>query len=144
MSIIDPKLSVAPMMNWTDRHCRVFHRMLSNNTLLYTEMITTGAIIHGNRTQLLKFNEIEHPVALQLGGSDPSQLAEASKVGIDFGYDDGLLEQDIFSSAKSGTQQYYFTVKKMSGNQTTLRSLSQSKDQRKFYGMKIRLLERLQ
>ena len=63
---------------------------------------------------------------------------------IDFGYDDGLLEQDIFSSAKSGTQQYYFTVKKMSGNQTTLRSLSQSKDQRKFYGMKIRLLERLQ
>ena len=88
MSKIDPKLSVAPMMNWTDRHCRVFHRMLSDNTLLYTEMITTGAIIHGNRTQLLKFNEIEHPVALQLGGSDPSQLAEASKVGIDFGYDE--------------------------------------------------------
>ena len=88
MTKIDPRMSVAPMMNWTDRHCRVFHRLLSRNTLLYSEMITSGAIIHGNRQSLLKFTEIEHPVALQLGGSDPKQLSEASKIGIDFGYDE--------------------------------------------------------
>ena len=85
---IDARLSVAPMMNWTDRHCRVFHRLLSKNTLLYTEMITTGAIIFGNRKRLLKFNDIEHPVALQLGGSSPEHLLEASKIGVDFGYDE--------------------------------------------------------
>ena len=85
---IDPRLSVAPMMNWTDRHCRVFHRLLSKNCLLYSEMLTTGAIINGNREKLLKFSEIEHPVALQLGGSNPEELSEASKIGADFGYDE--------------------------------------------------------
>ena len=85
---IDSRLSVAPMMNWTDRHCRVFHRLLSKNTLLYSEMITSGAIIYGNRNRFLSFNEIEHPVALQLGGSKPEELSEASKIGADFGYDE--------------------------------------------------------
>ena len=88
MKKINPRLSVAPMMSWTDRHCRVFHRLLSRNTLLYSEMVTTGAIIHGNRDRLLKFSQIEHPVALQLGGSNPRELAEASKIGKDFGYDE--------------------------------------------------------
>ena len=88
MFIIDPRLSVAPMMNWTDRHCRVFHRLLSKNTLLYTEMITTAAVIHGDRARLLKSSEIEHPLALQLGGSDPMELSNASEIGMDFGYDE--------------------------------------------------------
>ncbi len=88
MHKIDRRLSVAPMMNWTDRHCRVFHRLLSKNTLLYSEMITSGAIIYGNKARLLAFNEIEHPVALQLGGSCPKDLSEASKIGVDFGYDE--------------------------------------------------------
>ena len=88
MLIIDPRLSVAPMMNLTDRHCRVFHRLLSKNTLLYTEMITTGAVIHGDRVRLLKSNKIEHPLALQLGGSDPMELSNASEIGVDFGYNE--------------------------------------------------------
>ena len=88
MPKIDPRLSIAPMMNWTDRHCRVFHRLLSKKTLLYSEMITSGAIINGNRDQLLGFNEIEHPVALQIGGSNPWEVSEASKIGVDFGYDE--------------------------------------------------------
>ena len=88
MKKIDPRLSVAPMMSWTDRHCRVFHRLLSQNTLLYSEMVTTGAIIHGDTERLLKFSQIEHPLALQLGGSNPKELAEASKIGKDFGYDE--------------------------------------------------------
>ena len=88
MLTIDPRLSVAPMMNWTDRHCRVFHRLLSKNTLLYTEMITTGAIIHGDSARLLKFSEIEYPLALQLGGSDPVELSNASEIGVDFGYNE--------------------------------------------------------
>lgn len=85
---INPRLSVAPMMNWTDRHCRVFHRLLSKNTLLYSEMLTTGAIIHGSRNKFLKFSEVEHPVALQLGGSNPTDLSEAARIGVDFGYDE--------------------------------------------------------
>ena len=88
MFTIDPRLSVAPMMNWTDRHCRVFHRLLSKNTLLYSEMITTGAIIYGDRGRLLKFSEIERPLALQLGGSDPVELSNASEIGLDFGYNE--------------------------------------------------------
>jgi tRNA-dihydrouridine synthase A len=80
--------SVAPMMDWTDRHCRVFHRLLSRRARLYTEMLTTGAIIHGNRQRLLGFDPSEHPVALQLGGSDPADLATAAKIGEDFGYDE--------------------------------------------------------
>jgi tRNA-dihydrouridine synthase A len=80
--------SVAPMMDWTDRHCRVFHRLMTRRGRLYTEMLTTGAIIHGDRARLLGFDPSEHPVALQLGGSDPRDLATAAKIGEDFGYDE--------------------------------------------------------
>ena len=76
------------MMDWTDRHCRVFHRQLSRSALLYTEMLTTGAVIHGDRERLLGFDQIEHPVALQLGGSNASDLAEAARIGEGFGYDE--------------------------------------------------------
>jgi tRNA-dihydrouridine synthase A len=82
------RFSVAPMMDWTDRHCRVFHRLMTRRALLYTEMLTTGAIIHGDRQRLLGYDPSEHPVALQLGGSDPAHLAEAAKIGEDFGYDE--------------------------------------------------------
>ncbi|MET0971556.1 MAG: tRNA dihydrouridine(20/20a) synthase DusA [Tardiphaga sp.] len=82
------RFSVAPMMDWTDRHCRVFHRLLTRRALLYTEMLTTGAVIHGDRARLLGFDASEHPVALQLGGSEPGDLAEAAKIGADFGYDE--------------------------------------------------------
>jgi len=82
------RLSVAPMMDWTDRHCRYFHRQMSRHALLYTEMVTAPAVIHGNRDRLLGFDAAEHPVALQLGGSDPVQLAEAAKIGADCGYDE--------------------------------------------------------
>jgi tRNA-dihydrouridine synthase A len=80
--------SVAPMMDWTDRHCRVFHRVLTRRALLYTEMLTTGAIIFGDRARLLAFDASEHPVALQLGGSDPHELATAAEIGKEFGYDE--------------------------------------------------------
>jgi len=80
--------SVAPMMDWTDRHCRVFHRLLTRRSLLYTEMLTTGAVIYGDRSRLLAFDRSEHPVALQLGGSHPGDLATAAKIGEDFGYDE--------------------------------------------------------
>jgi tRNA-dihydrouridine synthase A len=82
------RFSVAPMMDWTDRHCRVFHRLLSRRARLYTEMLTTPAIIHGDRRRLLGFDASEHPVALQLGGSNPVDLAEAAKIGEGFGYDE--------------------------------------------------------
>jgi len=82
------RFSVAPMMDWTDRHCRVFHRLLTRRALLYTEMLTTGAVIHGDRARLLGFDRSEHPVALQLGGSDPRELADAARIGEDFGYDE--------------------------------------------------------
>jgi tRNA-dihydrouridine synthase A len=75
-------------MDWTDRHCRVFHRLLSRQVRLYTEMLTTGAIIHGDRARLLGFDASEHPAALQLGGSDPVDLATSAKIGEDFGYDE--------------------------------------------------------
>lgn len=80
--------SIAPMMDWTDRHCRVFHRHLTRRAHLYTEMLTTGAIIHGARDRLLGFSDIEHPVALQLGGSNPADLATSARIGEDFGYDE--------------------------------------------------------
>jgi len=83
-----PIFSVAPMMDWTDRHCRVFHRALTRRALLYTEMVTTGAVIHGSRERLLGFDACEHPVALQLGGSNPRDLAESAKIGEGFGYDE--------------------------------------------------------
>jgi tRNA-dihydrouridine synthase A len=76
------------MMDWTDRHCRVFHRLMTRRARLYTEMLTTGAILHGDRGRLLGFDASEHPVALQLGGSDPRDLAAAAKIGEDFGYDE--------------------------------------------------------
>src|SRR5512139_1809755 len=82
------RFSVAPMMDWTDRHCRVFHRLMTRRGRLYTEMLTTGAIIHGDRARLLGFDPSEHPVALQLGGSDPRHLAQAARIGEDFGYDE--------------------------------------------------------
>lgn len=81
-------ISVAPMMDWTDRHCRYFHRLLSPNARLYTEMITTGALIHGDKDRFLRFNPAEHPVALQLGGSDPQDLTLAAKMGEEYGYDE--------------------------------------------------------
>jgi len=81
-------LSVAPMMDWTDRHCRVFHRLLSRHTLLYTEMVTTGALLHGNVARHLDYSAEEHPVALQLGGSDPAALASAARLGAEWGYDE--------------------------------------------------------
>ena len=76
------------MMDWTDRHCRVFHRLMTRRARLYTEMLTTGAILHGDRRRLLGFDASEHPVALQLGGSDPRDLAAAAKIGEEFGYDE--------------------------------------------------------
>ncbi len=81
------RFSVAPMLDWTDRHCRYFHRLLSSQTLLYTEMVTTGAIIHG-RGDFLKYNEEEHPLALQLGGSNPQELAHCAKLAEERGYDE--------------------------------------------------------
>src|SRR2546430_1180176 len=82
------RFCVAPMMDWTDRHCRVFHRLMTRRARLYTEMLTTGAILHGDRRRLLGFDASEHPVALQLGGSDPRDLATSAKIGEDFGYDE--------------------------------------------------------
>ncbi len=83
-----PVFAVAPMLDWTDRACRLFHRQLSARALLYTEMVTTAAIRFGDRERLLGFYPEEHPVALQLGGSDPAELAFAAKVGEDWGYDE--------------------------------------------------------
>ena len=82
------RLSVAPMMDWTDRHCRHLHRLLSRRTLLYTEMVTAPALVRGGALHLLAHGQAEHPVALQLGGSDPAELAEAARLGADAGYDE--------------------------------------------------------
>jgi tRNA-dihydrouridine synthase A len=76
------------MMEWTDRHCRFFHRLLTRRALIYTEMVTTGAVLHGDRARLIGFDPAEHPVALQLGGSDPRALAKCARIGADFGYDE--------------------------------------------------------
>lgn len=82
------RLSVAPMMDWTDRHCRYFHRLLAPSAILYTEMVTTGAILHGDHDHLLGFNTAEHPLALQIGGSEPVALAECAKIAERRGYDE--------------------------------------------------------
>lgn len=82
------RLSVAPMMDWTDRNCRVVHRTLSRRALLYTEMVTAQAVIHGDRGRLLDYSAAEHPLALQLGGSEPMLLAEATRIASDWGYDE--------------------------------------------------------
>jgi tRNA-dihydrouridine synthase A len=85
---LNRRFSVAPMMEWTDRHCRVFHRLLTRRALLYTEMLTTGAVLHGDRARLLRYDPAEHPLALQLGGSDPRALAECARIGADLGFDE--------------------------------------------------------
>lgn len=82
------RVSVAPMMDWTDRHCRYLHRLLSRHALLYTEMVTTGALVHGDVPRHLRFNAEEHPLALQLGGSEPADLAHCAKLGEQWGYDE--------------------------------------------------------
>ncbi|TAN05042.1 MAG: tRNA dihydrouridine(20/20a) synthase DusA [Rhodanobacteraceae bacterium] len=82
------RLCVAPMMDWTDTHCRYFHRLLSPGARLYTEMLTAAALVHGDRAHLLAYNPEEHPVALQLGGADPVALAAAARWGADAGYDE--------------------------------------------------------
>jgi tRNA-dihydrouridine synthase A len=86
MATLDHRFCVAPMMEWTDRHCRFFHRLLTRRALIYTEMVTTGAVIHGDRARLLGHDPAEHPVALQLGGSDPRALAQCAAIGEEFGY----------------------------------------------------------
>jgi len=85
---INRTFSVAPMMDWTDRHCRYLHRLISKNVLLYTEMVTAPALIHGDADRLLEFNQSEHPIALQIGGSHPNQLAQATRLGCEAGYDE--------------------------------------------------------
>src|SRR5580692_1350988 len=82
------RFSIAPMMEWTDRHCRYLHRLMTRRALLYTEMITTGAVLHGNRVRLLGYDPSEHPVAVQLGGSDPAALSSAARICADLGYDE--------------------------------------------------------
>ena len=82
------RFSVAPMMDWTDRHCRAFHRLLTRRARLYTEMVTADAVVFGPRERLIGFDASEHPVALQLGGAEPQRLAEAARIGADFGYDE--------------------------------------------------------
>src|SRR6188472_3359781 len=84
----DHRFSIAPMMEWTDRHCRFFHRLLTRRARLYTEMITTGAVLRGDRARLLGFDPAEHPVAVQLGGSDARALAESARICADRGYDE--------------------------------------------------------
>src|SRR4249920_537801 len=82
------RFSIAPMMEWTDRHCRFFHRLLTRRAVLYTEMVTTAAVLRGDRARLLGFDPAEHPVAVQLGGSDPRALAESARICADLGYDE--------------------------------------------------------
>jgi tRNA-dihydrouridine synthase A len=88
MDPMDKIFAVAPMMDWTDRHCRYFHRLLAPHARLYTEMVTAPAVLHGDRARLLGFDASEHPVALQLGGADPRELAAAARIGADLGYDE--------------------------------------------------------
>ena len=82
------RLSVAPMMDWTDTHCRVFHRVIAPGARLYTEMVHANAVIHGDRARLLALDPVEHPVALQLGGSEPALLAQAARIGAEHGFDE--------------------------------------------------------
>jgi tRNA-dihydrouridine synthase A len=100
------RVSVAPMMDWTDRHCRYFLRLITRRVLLYTEMVTTSAILHGDRERLLAFDPAERPLALQLGGSEPAALAACAKIAEDFGYDEVNLNlgcpSDRVQSAKFG------------------------------------------
>lgn len=88
MTDFSRRFSVAPMMDWTDRHCRAFHRVLTKRALLWTEMVTADAVLHGDRQRLLGYSPQEHPLVLQLGGSDPAKLAEAARIAEGFGYDE--------------------------------------------------------
>ena len=88
MNDLERRFAVAPMMEWTDRHCRYFHRRLTRRALLYTEMITTAAVLHGDRARLLRYDSEEHPLAVQLGGSDPAALAACARICADFGFDE--------------------------------------------------------
>ena len=103
---LDRRLAIAPMMDRTDRHYRYFMRLISRHVLLYTEMLTTGAVLHGDRERLLGYSEIEHPLALQLGGSDPGQLAACARIAADLGYDEVNLNigcpSDRVQSARFG------------------------------------------
>lgn len=85
---LNRRFTVAPMLDWTDRHCRYFHRLLTQYAVLYTEMVTTGALLHGDAKRYLQFNAAEHPVALQLGGSEPDEMATCAQLAQDFGYDE--------------------------------------------------------
>ncbi len=82
------RFSIAPMMDWSDRHCRYFWRLLTKQSLLYTEMVTCGALIHGDRERFLRFNTEEHPIAIQLGGSQPNELGDCARMAEDWGYDE--------------------------------------------------------
>ena len=86
--VLQRRFNIAPMMEWTDRHCRFFHRLLTRRALIYTEMLTTAAVLRGDRERLLGFDAFEHPVALQLGGAEPAALAACARIGADFGYDE--------------------------------------------------------
>lgn len=86
--MINRKFSIAPMLDWTDRHYRYFARLITKHALLYSEMVTTGALLHGDRERFLRFDPSEHPIALQLGGSDPADLAECSRMAQEWGYDE--------------------------------------------------------
>jgi tRNA-dihydrouridine synthase A len=86
--LIDRRLNVAPMLDWTDRHCRYFLRLLTRHARLYTEMVTTGAVLRGDRERMLAYHPAEHPLALQLGGSDPDELARCARIAAEFGYDE--------------------------------------------------------
>lgn len=86
--MLDRRISVAPMLDWTDRHCRFFLRLLTRHTLLYTEMVTTGAVLNGHQERLLAYDPAEHPLAIQLGGSDPTELAQCARIAAEWGYDE--------------------------------------------------------
>ena len=88
MRTLNRRFTVAPMLDWTDRHCRYFHRLLTRHAVLYTEMVTTGAILHGDHHRYLQFNPAEHPLALQLGGSEPQDLLACARIAADYGYDE--------------------------------------------------------
>jgi tRNA-dihydrouridine synthase A len=98
------RFTVAPMMDWTDRHCRFFHRLMTRRARLYTEMVTANAVIHGDRARLIGFSPVEHPVALQLGGADPAALAEAARIGEAFGYEEINLNVGCPSDRVQGGQ----------------------------------------
>src|SRR2546430_16316206 len=104
MSSNDPdrKFCIAPMMEWTDRHCRFFHRLLTRRARIYTEMITTGAVLHGDRARLLAYDASEHPLALQLGGWDPGKLARSARHAPGLGYDEMNLHARCPPGAAGG------------------------------------------